>query len=55
MEEQNCVFGGSSSALTSNHGPKKGERRSRPVVGLFGSFSVTAATYLNNLKQKQLF
>ena len=54
-KSKNCVFGWSSSALTSNHGPKKGERRSRPAVGLFGSSSITVATYLKNLKQKQIY
>jgi len=33
-KKQNCVFGGSNGALTSNHGPGKGERRSGPIVGL---------------------
>jgi len=36
-KKQNCVSGGNNGALTSNHGPKKGERRSRPVVGFFES------------------
>ena len=45
MKGKNCVFGGSSSALTSNHGPREEERRSRPTSSLFGSFSINAANY----------
>lgn len=29
------AFGGNNSALTSNHSPRKGERRSGPVVAFF--------------------
>ncbi len=48
MEEQKLCFSGSRSALTSNHSPRKGERRSGPTVGLFESYSVIAVTYLSN-------
>jgi len=54
LEKKNNIFGGKNSALTSNHGPKEAERRSRPAGSLFGSFSITAANYLINLKQEQL-
>ena len=36
-KKQNCVFGGSNGAKTSNHDPRKGEKRLGPVVCLFES------------------
>lgn len=47
-ESKNYVFGGSSSALTSNHSPRKVERRLGLVFGLFEYYSITTVTYISN-------